>query len=84
MAEEEKDVEYGLVLPFDSDDPEFTRGFEAGMLYMSLGDKHVTKITQLLHVENAEMVIRMCELFDWSFTAEDLSDEWLQITLVRN
>lgn len=84
MEDGNEEAEYKLVLAFDSDDPEFSRGFEAGMLYMSLGDKHVTKINQLLHAANAEMVMRMCEKMNWKFSAEDIGNDWLQLQLVRN
>lgn len=81
--EDGNEPEFKLVLAFDSDHPEFTRGFEAGMLYMSMGDKHVTKINQLIHDENAEMVIRMSEALGWDFVAQDMDNGWFQITLTR-
>lgn len=80
---EYEETEFGLVLAFDSDDPEFNRGFEAGMLWMSLGDKKVTKINQHIQAKNAEMVIRMCDKQGWTYKADDLGNEWLYIFLQR-
>ena len=74
-----QDAEYGLILPFDSDAPEFTRGFEAGQLWERLErDGHAD---QLLHAENAEMVMRMAERKGLTFRAEDLSNGWLQVVI---
>lgn len=49
---------YGLSLPFDSDHPEFTRGFEAGFVYL------MAKMTDepfdvFLHNTNEEMARRV-------------------------
>lgn len=48
------------VLAFDSDSPEFVRGFEAGWLYQRLAaDEQVDG--QPFHAVNAEMVMRMLD-----------------------
>lgn len=74
MSEED----WGLVLAFDTDDPEFTRGFEAGQMWERLNrDRHAC---QTVHGENAEMVMRMAEALDVSFSARDLGDGWLHVT----
>lgn len=77
----DQDVEFGLVLPFDSDHPEFTRGFECGQLWqrMTAGeDIH----DQLAHASNAEMVMRMAEALDYNFRAEAADEEWITLTLL--
>jgi hypothetical protein len=73
MTEED----WGLVLAFDTDDPEFIRGFEAGQLWEILSrGGHVCRT---VHGENAEMVMRMAEALDMTFSASDLGDGWLHV-----
>lgn len=54
------DDEWGLSLPFDTDDPEFTRGFQVGMIYGKFfhPDEHGEVIVS---AENAEMLARLIE-----------------------
>jgi hypothetical protein len=66
-----------LIFPFDSDDPEFVRGFEIGALWERL--KGGIPCAATLHAVNAEMVIRLAEASAVSFSAEDLSDDWIQV-----
>ncbi len=75
------EAEYGLVLAFDSDDPEFTRGFEAGQLWERL--ERDGYAGQLIHTENAEMVMRMAEAKGLAFTAGDVGDGWMQVAVGR-
>lgn len=72
-------VEYGLVLAFDSDHPEFTRGFEAGQIWADM--QAGLAVARPIHVTNVEMVMRMCEANGYSFTATRGDDEWTQIVL---
>ena len=74
-------AEYGLILAFDSDDAEFTRGFEAGQLWERL--ERDSCAGQLIHAENAEMVMRMAESKDLAFTAEDVGGGWMQVAVGR-
>lgn len=73
-------MSYSLVLAFDSDDPEFTRGFEAGRLWERIQKDHTTW-SQLIHVTNAEMVMRMCESEGRIFTAKDVDETWVEVTI---
>jgi hypothetical protein len=52
------DVGHELVLPFDSDDPEFCRGFECGRMWEAV--KHGPCEFTIASV-NAEMVLRIAE-----------------------
>lgn len=79
MPDEPEDAEFGLVLAFDTDDPEFTRGFEAGLLWERL--ERDGEADQLIHAENAEMVMRIAEAKGLRFSAEDLGDGWMQAVL---
>lgn len=68
---------YSPLLPFDSDDPEFTRGFEAGRLWEQLRDPE--PFEQTIHASNAEMAIRMCETREREFEAVELDDDWMEL-----
>ncbi len=68
---------FGLVLPFDTDDTEFVRGFEAGRLWEQL--KSCDEVHQTIHATNAEMAIRMCEEMDREFSAEVLDETWVEL-----
>jgi hypothetical protein len=68
-----------LVLAFDTDEPEFTRGFEAGQLWERLERDGIA--AQLIHAENAEMVMRMAEEKGLRFSAEDVGDGWLSVAI---
>lgn len=68
---------YSLTLAFDSDDPEFIRGVEAGRLYEQLrGDGEVH---QSIHATNVEMAMRICEAHGRTFKAEDLDERWVDL-----
>ena len=71
------DAAFGLVLPFDTDDPEFVRGFEAGRLWEQL--KGGEAVDQTIHAANAEMAIRMCEATERRFSAEELDETWIEL-----
>lgn len=68
-----------LVLPFDTDEPEFSRGVEVGMIWARLDHEYPVHAT--VRAENAEMVMRIAEARGLSFAAEPLSDDWLAVTL---
>lgn len=76
---QDEEAEYGLVLAFDTDDQEFTRGFESGQLWERI--ERDGRAEQLIHAGNAEMVMRIAEAKRLTFSAEDLSDGWLRVTL---
>jgi hypothetical protein len=74
------DTEYALILAFDTDDPEFTRGFEAGMLWQRIRSGQ-ERINVTILASNAEMVMRMAEAQGYSFAAEELPDDWMAVVL---
>jgi len=78
MAE---DAEFGLILPFDSDEPEFTRGFEVGQIWERL--KHEPIFEGPVHAENAEMVMRIAEASGCEFSGDDAGFGWVQVRLVK-
>jgi len=71
-------VTYGLILKFDSDDPEFARGFEAGRLWERMKNDR-SDWSEVIHATNAEMAMRMCESEGRSFRADDLDDEFVEV-----
>lgn len=78
--------DYGLILAFDTDDPEFVRGWALGELWARMERDDDPEITALLRAESAEMVMRMCEARGgdrWRFRADDLGDGWLNVTVAR-
>jgi hypothetical protein len=69
-----------LRLPFDTDDTQFRRGVEVGMLYEAV--RHSPVVSVLIHADNAEMVIRIAEAAGKPFSAEPSgSDDWLDVTI---
>jgi hypothetical protein len=73
------EADYGLILSFDSDDEEFCRGFEAGRIYEQIKDGE--PFTQMIHASNTEMAMRICETAGRSFRAEQVDDEWTDLTV---
>lgn len=73
------DTEYGLILPFDTDDTEFARGVEAGILWQRLEQE--PGVQTAITAKNAEMVMRIAEARGLPFSAEPLTDEWLSVTI---
>jgi hypothetical protein len=70
---------FSLALAFDTDDPEFCRGVEAGRLWEQL--KTGEEVQQTIHATNSEMAIRMCESLEREFSAEVLDDTWVELTV---
>lgn len=70
---------FELVVAFDSDTAEFTRGVEVGVLWQRLRSEPLP-VTAVVHASNAEMVLRVAEAVGASVRADDLGD-WLAVTL---
>jgi hypothetical protein len=69
---------YSLLLPFDTDDPEFARGVEVGRLWELL--KTGEEVSETIHATNAEMVMRLGEATGRGYeTEEPFSGDWLHI-----
>jgi hypothetical protein len=71
---------HALLLPFDTDDPEFARGFEAGRVWAVLQLQPDEEVDVELHASNAEMAIRMAEATGRRVRGEE-SDDGRWITL---
>ena len=78
------------MLPFDTDNPEFARGVELGIIYAELWmlPPPSTRYERLIHTSNLEMMIRVAEQQGWSLKVEAIGegaelDEWTKITMDR-
>lgn len=69
---------FEIVLPFDTDNEDFVRGFEAGRIW-TLMEENPDKLTGLIfHAVNAEMVMRMLEKKGLPLKAKFTDDErWM-------
>jgi hypothetical protein len=78
-------VSYRLVLPFDTDSPEFVRGVEVGMMHQRLCSEPLP-IKAMIHASNAEMAIRLAEAHGVSAGGGELGEDWLEVvfTTERN
>lgn len=70
--------EWELLLPFDTDNPEFVRGFEAGRIWERIKNDR-TDWDAMVHGSNAEMIMRMCEVEDRNYRAEIVDDIYVQV-----
>lgn len=77
------DATYGLVVAFDTDDPEFTRGFEAGLLWAAM-EANDESIERMIHGTNAEMVMRMATAKGYRYQGEDVGHDWLHVVLAKD
>ena len=78
MAPNSGDVdpaEIALVLAFDTDDEQFARGFEAGLLWAEMRDAD-RPVETMIHASNTELALRMAEAAGRDLTGEILDDTW--------
>ena len=66
-------------LRFDTDDHEFVRGFEIGVLWERLSVDPECEIT--VHASNAEMVMRVAKAVGCQFSGRDLGDDRIFVEL---
>jgi putative heme iron utilization protein len=66
-------------LPFDTDEPLFARGFEAGRLWTVLEAQPDAYLEQIVHVTNTEMVMRMGEALGRPVRSEELDEVWMTV-----
>lgn len=71
---------FQLVVPFDTDSTEFTRGVEVGIVWQRLQSEPLP-ITAVVHASNAEMTLRLAEAVGACARADDLGADWLAVTL---
>lgn len=78
MEFQDDSPERELVLRFDTDHPEFTRGFEAGMIWERMNQR-IPTFEQHISGKNAEMIMRMAEVQSYKYVADNLEDGWYWI-----
>jgi hypothetical protein len=80
MADEQAPV--SLLMAFDTDDPEFARGFEVGRLWQQLHAAPTAESFEgeLVHANNAEMLMRLGEATGRSATAVEIDGHWLKVS----
>lgn len=70
--------DYTLVLPFDTDSPEFVRGVEVGRIWEHMkSTDEAFEVT--IHLNNSEMVLRMAEASGRTVLSEELDDIWMTV-----
>jgi hypothetical protein len=75
---EDERAGHELLLPFDTDDPAFARGFEMGRLWALLQEQP-DELEQLVHASNTEMVLRMAEATGRDAVGEPVDDVWTEV-----
>lgn len=71
----DNDDAFGCLLPFDTDDAEFVRGFEAGRVWQRLQLEH-DAFAETVHATNSEMVLRMAEAHGRTVVGHMLDADW--------
>jgi hypothetical protein len=83
MPSESHDVEEGprhaLLLAFDTDEPSFARGFEAGALWADLQADDETEVEAVVHASNTEMAMRMAEALGRGAVGTELDATWTRV-----
>lgn len=70
---------FEMVLPFDTDNEEFVRGFECGRIWTLMEENSYMLTGLIFHAVNAEMVMRMLEKKGLKYTVEFTDDErWMR------
>jgi hypothetical protein len=67
------------VLAYDTDEPEFARGFEAGRLWALLRESPKSELREYLRDTNVEMVMRIAEATGRRAQSRELGDGWLLV-----
>jgi hypothetical protein len=68
--------EFDLLMPFDTDEREFTRGFQMGMVWALSEPAPTTSV--MVYAVNAELLVRMKER-GCRFACREANDDWLEI-----
>jgi hypothetical protein len=67
------------LLAYDTDEPEFARGFEAGRLWALLRESPETEFTEYVRITNVEMVLRIAEATGRPAQSAELGKGWLLV-----
>jgi hypothetical protein len=70
---------FQLAIAFDGKHPEFARGYEAGAVEGRLRALPTERISEWVHADNAEMMLRIAEALQRPFQSRDLDEDWLEV-----
>ena len=70
---------HALLLSFDTDSAEFTRGFELGRLWALLRAEPDAAVEEYAHASNAEMLLRLGEATKRHVSSDELGNDWLLV-----
>ena len=70
--------EFGLALPFDTDDREFRRGIEVGIMWAQLQHPNGGREFQI-HADCAEMAMRLGEATGLRYSGEWVNEDWIVV-----
>lgn len=70
---------FGLALAFDTDSREFARGVEVGRLWEELRADSGAEVDQMVHICNAEMMIRMADALGRDVSSEEHDSTWMTV-----
>ncbi len=68
-----------LLMPFLTDDPIFTEGFECGMLWEKMKNSESFDLLPI-HVANIKQIELICHHFGYEYKINSYDDEWSQLT----
>lgn len=68
------------VLAFDGKHPEFARGYEAGNVEGRLRALPEKEMTETVHTDNTEMMLRIGEALKRPFWSRELDETWMEVT----
>jgi hypothetical protein len=72
--------DFAVLVEFDSEHPEFARGFEVGRLWTLLRERPHEVVEEHAHGANAEMLMRLGEATARQVRSEELGEGWLLVT----
>lgn len=70
---------HSCLLPFDTDDEQFARGFEAGRLWALLRASD-DEVVECIGASNAEMAMRIADATNRMVVSTELGHDWLEAT----
>jgi hypothetical protein len=73
---------HACLLPFDTDDAEFARGFETGRLWALLNSTD-EEVVETVHAANAEMILRLGEATGRHVRSVELDENWIEVTFTE-
>jgi hypothetical protein len=76
------DAGWGLVLPFLTDDPEFAKGVEVGMLYERM--KHEDAVEGDFLLANQEQILLLANRLGWYVESCDATGDDFRLVMRRS